>query len=503
MAKQSLLGCIFATNRILKGYMPFQTSLRTKIYLTMLTMILVSFVATFLLSIYDHYEQNDLYNEQRFFRKEDSIKASMEYFLNQNGGFMDSDSLVEHFSDKICELSDVHKVFIALFDLRGRYLLSSNFMEMDSLAIPEHINYSVLKQLSTGNTRAVIDKDYSSDQYALAYWYFYDASGKPILITNVVYEKTYDKISALKTFLREISQIYILLFIVAALLAYFLSRYITKSLQTITKRIRNIQLGKHNEPIEWHGTDEIGTLVIEYNRMLSELESSAEKLAQTERESAWREMAQQVAHEIKNPLTPMKLRMQQLVKSWEDGDKTFDARIKIFSQSMIEQIDALSRIANEFSHFAKMPKPILTPVNLVKLTESVVELYKDKENIHIAFRHYMVKNEILMLDKDQTIRILNNLITNAIQAIPAGQQGNIDIALRGTKEGLLLRVADNGVGITEEERSKIFIPSFTTKSTGTGLGLAMVKNIVIQSGGRVFFRSKKDKGASFYLLFPQ
>lgn len=469
----------------------------------MLAMILVSFIATFLVSMYDHYEQNDLYNEQRFFRKEESIKASMEYFLNQNGGYMHGDSLVEHFSDKICELSDVHDVFIALFDLRGRYLLSSNFVEMDSLSIPEHVNYSILKQLSTGNSRAVIDKDFSSDQYALAYWYFYDASGKPILVTNVVYEKSYDKISELKIFLKEISQLYILLFILAAVVAYLLSRYITKSLQTITKRIRNVKLGKHNEPIVWQGTDEIGALVMEYNRMLGELETSAEKLAQTERESAWREMAQQVAHEIKNPLTPMKLRMQQLVKSWEDGDKTFDSRIKMFSQSMIEQIDALSRIANEFSHFAKMPKPILAPINIIKLTESVVDLYKEKEGIEISFRHLLVKNEILMLDKDQTIRILNNLITNAIQAIPTDRNGKIDVAIRGVKQSLMLRISDNGTGISEEQRPKIFIPSFTTKSTGTGLGLVMVKNIVIQSGGRVFFWSKKDKGASFYLIFPQ
>jgi two-component system nitrogen regulation sensor histidine kinase NtrY len=482
--------------------MQFQTSLRTKIYLTMLAMILVSFVATFLVSMYDHYEQNDIYNEQRFFRKEESIKASMDYFLQQKGGYMKSDSVVAHFSDKVCELSDVHDVFIALFDLRGRYLLSSNFIEMDSLAIPEQVNYSILKQLSTGNTRAVIDKDFSSDQYALAYWYFYDASNKPILVTNVVYEKSYDRISELKTFLKEISQLYILLFILAALVAYFLSRYITKSLQTITKRIRNIELGKHNEPIIWQGTDEIGALVFEYNRMLGELERSAEKLAQTERESAWREMAQQVAHEIKNPLTPMKLRMQQLVKSWEDGDKTFDSRIKTFSQSMIEQIDALTRIANEFSHFAKMPKPNLAPLDIVKLTASVLELYKEKDGIEITFRSYAITNSILMLDQDQTIRVLNNLITNAIQAIPNEHSGKIDIAIRGTKKGILLRVSDNGTGISEEQRHKIFIPSFTTKSTGTGLGLAMVKNIVIQSGGSVFFWSKKDKGASFYLTFP-
>ncbi len=469
----------------------------------MLAMILVSFAVTFAVSIYDHYEQNDHANELRLARMEDAIIASMDYFLNQKGGYMSTDSVVQNFSDKICELSDVHDVFIALFDLRGQYLISSNFVVMDSLSIPEQVNYSILKQLSTGNRRAVIDKDYSHEHYAVAYWYFYDASGKPILITNVVYEKSYDRLTDLQNFLREISQSYIVLFLLAALVAFFLSRSITKSLQTITRKIRDVKLGKHNEPIVWSGTDEIGTLVLEYNRMLSELENSAVKLAQTERESAWREMAQQVAHEIKNPLTPMKLRMQQLVKSWEDGDSTFDNRIRIFSESMIEQIDALTRIANEFSHFAKMPRPVLEELDIVKLTEKVVDLYRAKEGVQVSLRTYNVKNPMLLLDKDQTIRVLNNLITNAIQAIPEDRNGYVDVAIRGTNNGILLRLADNGIGISEESGRKIFNPSFTTKSTGTGLGLAMVKNIVTQSGGRVFFWSKKERGASFYIEFPQ
>jgi two-component system nitrogen regulation sensor histidine kinase NtrY len=483
--------------------MAFKTSLRTKIYLSMLAMILVSFAVTFIISVYDHNEQNDRYNNQRFFQKEEAIKASMEYFVHQQGGYMNGDSIVQHFSDKICELSDVHDVFIALFDLRGKYLISSSFVEMDSLDIPEQVNYSVLKQLSTGNQRAVIDKDFTKEQYALAYWYFYDASGKPILITNVVYEKSYDRLTDLKNFLREISQSYIVLFLLAAVVAYLLSRYITKSLQTITKKIRNVSLAKHNEPIEWRGSDEIGALVMEYNRMLGELENSALKLAQTERESAWREMAQQVAHEIKNPLTPMKLRMQQLVKSWDDGDQTFDKRIHLFSQSMIEQIDALTRIANEFSNFAKMPKPMLESLNIVQLTKNVVELYREKEGVDFTLRFVAITNEKLMLDKDQTIRVLNNLITNAIQAIPSDKNGKVDICVRGTRSGIIIRISDNGTGISPEQKSKIFVPSFTTKSTGTGLGLAMVKNIVTQSGGDVFFWSKKDKGASFYVVFNQ
>ncbi|MFM7234741.1 MAG: hypothetical protein ACKOZM_09125, partial [Flavobacteriales bacterium] len=227
----------------------------------MLAMIVVSFAVTFTLTIYDQYEHNDYDNEERFLNKEQAIRASMEYFVIQNGGFIPSDSVVSVFSDKVCELSDVHDVFIALFDLKGRYLISSNFVEMDTLEVPESVNYSILKQLSTGNERAYIDRSFAKSNYTLAYWYFNDSKGKPMLIANIVYEKSYDRISELKSFLREISKGYIALFFVAALLAFLLSRNISKPLEIITRRISKTKLGQYNEPLEWQGNDEIGELV--------------------------------------------------------------------------------------------------------------------------------------------------------------------------------------------------------------------------------------------------
>jgi two-component system, NtrC family, nitrogen regulation sensor histidine kinase NtrY len=469
----------------------------------MLAMVTVSFAVTFTLTIYDQYEHNDEDNERHFLDKEEAIKASMEYFVTQNGGYISPDSVVSVFGDKVCELSDVHDVFIALFDLKGRYLISSNFIEMDTLDVPESVNYSILKQLSTGNQRAYLDRNFAQDNYTLAYWYFNDSKGKPMLIANVVYEKSYDRISELKSFLREISTGYIVLFILAALFAFLLSKNITRPLDIITRRLRKTKLGQYNEPIEWQGKDEVGELVVEYNRMLAQLESSAMKLAQNERESAWREMAQQVAHEIKNPLTPMKLRMQQLERTWREDPQSFDARIKSFSESMIEQIDALTRIANEFSNFAKMPKPSLEPVNMLEILQKVIALYSEKENLTVTLRTGGTNKCIANVDKDQFIRVLNNFFTNSIQAIPADKKGRIEVYLRCTEKNILIQVSDNGIGISTANQHKIFAPNFTTKTTGTGLGLAMVKTIVEQNNGRVFFRSKEGKGASFYVVLPQ
>lgn len=478
-------------------------TLRTRIYLSMLAIILVSFIVTGGIALYDHNEQSVKYNDLRLERKERAVRASMEYFLNQQGGHLSSDSVLFAFTDKICELSDVHDLFIVLYDLRGEYLISTNSGAMDSLKVPQELDYSTLKQLITGNQRAVVGKNVNGNSYSYAYWHFKDIDQKPIAITSVVYENTEIEGKDVYAFLQELGQSYVLLFLMAAFVAYLLSTYITHSLQEVSKRMKSIHLGKNNEPLKWDSNDEIGALVEQYNKMVAELEKSATRLAQEERESAWREMAKQVAHEIKNPLTPMKLRVQQLQRSWNDEVTDFDVRLRNYVESMTQQIDTLSNIANEFSNFAKMPKPNLEELDVVKIVESALDLFKGSDSYDLNLRVYHVNRTIIRADRDQTIRVINNLVNNAIQAAESGTKAIVDVAIRGTKNSIIVRVNDAGVGISEKGKSKIFVPNFTTKSTGTGLGLAMVKNIMIQCGGRVFFWSKEGKGASFYLEFPK
>ncbi|MDZ4750840.1 MAG: HAMP domain-containing sensor histidine kinase [Flavobacteriales bacterium] len=461
----------------------------------------MSFVVTGGIAIFDHYEQKEKYNEQRLNRKEESVRASMNYFRDQMGDFIRPEVMNMVFSDKICELSDVHNLFIAVFDLQGNYLVSSSSFTMDSLAIPYQVSYDVMKGL-TEKKRFVLPHTAHREDYTLAYWYFMDTHGKPIAITNVVYDNSDTDPKNIKLFLIELGQSYILLFLVALTVAYLLSRYITRSLQSIGIRMKGIELGGKMTPIRWDGDDEIGALVTQYNDMLLELERSANLMAKNERESAWREMAQQVAHEIKNPLTPMKLRVQYLQKAWEENAPNFDDRLKTFAQSMTEQIDTLSRIASEFSNFAKLPKPELKLLNLEEQCSIVIDLFKQQEHINITYRSYGEGTPILMADKDQVIRMLNNLLNNSIQAIPDDRIGNIEVALRNGQKHLIVRVMDNGCGISQEQRAKIFTPNFTTKSTGTGLGLAMIRNIMQQNGGEVRFTSKPNKSTSFFLFFP-
>lgn len=480
----------------------FQLTLRMRIYLSMLAIMALSFIVTGALAIYDDLERAQKNNALYLERKEEDVRNSLHYFLDEQGGHLSTDSIAYVFADRICELSTLHQMVITFFDLKGNYIISSNADMVDSLGIGDKVKYTILKQLSTGNQRAIIDQEAQKENQTLTYWYFNDIKQKPIAIVNAAYKIPPVDRTEVTNFLKELGKSYIILFVLASVVAYLLSRYITKSLDVVSKRMQLVELGKHNEPIEWKADDEIGVLVNRYNDMLTQLEQSADKLAQTERESAWREMAKQVAHEIKNPLTPMKLRVQHLQKSWSDGAPDFANKLNIFSQSMTEQIDTLSNIATEFSNFAKMPTSELIEINLISLTKTVLELFKENEHVNIELRTVGVNNPIVFADKNQTIRCLNNLINNAIQAIPESGKCKIDVAIRNYKKHIVIRVNDNGIGIPDDKRSSIFVPNFTTKSTGSGLGLAMVKNIIHSFGGHVWFWSQPGKGTSFYLSFP-
>ena len=256
------------------------------------------------------------------------------------------------------------------------------------------------------------------------------------------------------------------------------------------------------DPISWKGRDEIGKLIEEYNRMIIELEESTERLAKSERENAWREMAKQVAHEIKNPLTPMKLGLQHLQRAWTDDDPNFNEKFERFSNTFIQQIESLSLIASEFSNFAQMPQTTKELVDLKEIVSNVVDLYKNTNDIEIHLGYLPSLQSIVMADKDQMIRTFNNLIKNAIQSIPSQRNGQINIDMMNDKGHFLVMIQDNGAGIEEEMQSKIFQPNFTTKNSGMGMGLAIVKNIIINAGGKIWFQSELNKGTTFYVSLP-
>jgi len=477
-------------------------TLRSRIYVSLFSIIVISFVVTGVVAAFDHYEHDITYNEERIAEKEKSIRASLEYLLLQNGGYIDTDSISMLLGDKVCELSEVNNLFITIYDLNGRYLVSMNTDTAEANKIPMQLNEELTKQITTSTKKkAIILPSETKASQNLAYWCFSDDYGRPLALVGMLYEKKEVEKAKLWNFMKEIGTTYIVLFILAAGIAFLITRDFTKSLSKLSESINHLKLGKKNETLEWKSNDEIGQLIQEYNRMLFQLGASADKLAQQERETAWREMAQQVAHEIKNPLTPMKLRLQHLQRSWQDNPEEFQTRLNDFVQSMTDQIDTLSHIAQEFSNFAKMPQSVNERLNLQDIMKSVLTTFEN-ENQTISFHQNNTNTAFIFGDKSQVIRVLNNLITNAIQSIPTERSKKISLGLRFSEKHVTIKITDNGNGISPEISKRIFMPNFTTRSTGSGLGLAMVKSIVTQMNGKVAFRTQVDKGSSFFVILP-
>ncbi len=307
----------------------------------------------------------------------------------------------------------------------------------------------------------------------------------------------------ISTFIVTLLNIYVILFLIAIVIAIVIANKITSPLAFIGSKFREIELGKKNEQIVYNGRDEIGNIIHEYNRMVKELAESIKKLAQTERESAWREMAKQIAHEIKNPLTPMRLNIQFLQRSWINRDDDFDDKFDNATQSLIEQIDSLSAIAAEFSNFAKMPKAENEVFNLIEEVNNSITLFLSTDNVIIRKQYENELNIKVYADKKQISRVFINLIKNAIQAIPEEKNGIIEVGLEKQNGEVLISVRDNGTGIPEDKQEKIFMPNFTTKSSGMGMGLAIVKNIIKNAEGEIWFETKPDKGTTFFVKLPE
>ncbi len=441
-------------------------------------------------------------------RQEQRVIAEISYFLKDRDLEENLDTYIKDFADKIYEIAKVNRFDINIFNNNGQIIQSSKWHNIDSLDpnfYLETIENDILERLEKeGHVLVEHEHPEGKENVSLStFSYIENDEGQKICIVNLPYSRSNaTNRQEVSEFLSSLLIVYAVLLLVVFVLAYLLSNYITKSLRVIRENFKNIGINKKNEPIEWKGEDEIGDLVMEYNNMIAQLEQSADALAKSERESAWREMAKQVAHEIKNPLTPMKLSVQHLQRSYDPDDPDFSDKIKLFSDKMIRQIDTLTTIANEFSNFAKMPKAKIGEVDLIKVLRSTIELFSELD-VRIHFTNNTQTNGLIVQgDDEQLTRVFNNLIKNGIQAIPDDREGEIIVILEEMGDQVRVEIRDNGSGIDIDEQDKIFVPNFTTKSSGSGLGLAMVKSIVENHKGKIWFESDPPNSTSFFVSLP-
>ena len=368
--------------------------------------------------------------------------------------------------------------------------------------IPPQVFHELRGGVYTGR---VIEDQIGKVTYFSSFYPILDHDSRILGYLNIPFYKNQDRINEQSlSLLTLLVNIYVFVFLAIGLLAVLVSNSILRPLGLLNKQLRTTNLGQANDPIEWDARDEIGEIIEAYNQMLKQLAASEAKLARNERESAWKEVASQVAHEIKNPLTPMRLSVQHLVQVWRirppDNEKLNRLFEKV-TRTVLVQIEQLVDMANSFSQFAKMPEPERTTFALSEVVREVFDLYCHSEEVQLQL-HVPEGDFEVHADRNQLSRVFNNLIKNAIQAIETGD-GVVRVALEYREKMALVRVIDNGKGIPEDIRDRIFEPKFSTKSSGMGLGLAMVRKIVEGSGGKIYFESTVDEGTTFYVELPE
>jgi len=341
-------------------------------------------------------------------------------------------------------------------------------------------------------------------RYESAYIPLNDAQGNPLAYLNTPYFSSASELQKeIKNFILTYTNIIVIFLGIALVFVLIMTRNVTKPLALLQEKMGDIKIDRENEPIEWERNDEIGALIKQYNQLIVELEKSAAELKRTTTESAWRGVARQVAHEIKNSLTPMRLSVQLLQRNMEKGDANIEEKVQRTTATLIEQIDALSDIASSFSRYAKLPENHPSPLDLAELIGNVVNLYDNAENITFTYEHDKTKDHTYNGDKTNLNIAIGNLIKNATQAIGTKPGGRIEVRLEATETTFVISIKDNGKGIKDEDKSQIFLPNFTTKTNGSGVGLSLTYNIVQVAGGTITFESTEGVGTEFVITLPK
>ena len=468
----------------------------------MILLVLLASILILVVTVIQYDEQTKDYNIQRFERKEATTKQIIDLELTSKTSYaIKTENLRKIFYERIYEISSINKLNITIFDLHGNLLISSktNAFEKNNI---EPLNSGLLNELAQNSNHRIPKSSVANGiGYQSSFSYINDPKFKRIGVLELQFTQDNSEIEKeLQEFLSRLGFVYLLMFLIAIALAYFLSSYITRSIQTISDKMQQTRLNERNEKIILNAaSSEIEVLVEAYNSMIDQLEESAAKLAKSEREQAWREMAKQVAHEIKNPLTPMRLTVQSFERKFNPQEENIKEKLAEYSKTLIQQIDVMSSIASAFSDFAKMPSQKRERIEVIGVVKLALDIFNE------GFINYIPKEKELFgnLDKTQLIRIVTNLVKNAMQASEKEENPIINVVVLSENENIKITVSDNGKGIADNVKELIFEPKFTTKTSGMGLGLGIIKNIIEAYDGSISFTSEEGKGSIFTVILPK
>jgi signal transduction histidine kinase len=487
-------------NQWLKLLSKNRIELRGKIQFTLVfTLLILLFLIGLGLIKYNYLEfQRSM--KETLDQKVRAISAELGFRI---GNTVKLDSIHDYLGDQLMEISDITWTDVNIYDLKGKLAASSRYEIFEQGLTSERINPHAYQALRMqGGATFLHNENLGKMEFFSVYAPLLNRSEELVGYVNLPYFSRQDDFTRqVAGFIVAFINLYILLVLLTMVIALVISTKLTVPLLQLEQKLKGIALGKQNARIEYKGEDEIGRLVEAYNKKVAELADSVELLARTERESAWKEMARQVAHEINNPLTPMKLNLQYLQKIKDEGSPNFDDYFNRVTRMLVTQIDALSTIASAFSDFARLPSAHIETVEIVGLIREIATLYDapDKYKLEVTYpKHPKI---FVSGDRDQLRRALVNIIRNATQAVQNQEDGAILVRVEVQDQKLRITIRDNGAGIPETDRDRLFEPNFTTKSGGMGLGLAITKSILENCKGEISFESEPGR-TTFYLDFP-
>jgi len=482
---------------------PFLFNFRIKLQILLVSSLILSFFIVAAVSFNYIKSFYQLRTNEMLKEKTQSILIELEHKLK--GSDFNGPDIEQYLYQLLTKFSAVFFTDINLYDLRGRLIASSRPEIFDKGLISELMNREAFEQLTrNGKIYFIHNEMIGSGKYLSSYIPFRNEDGVPVAFLNLPYfAKETELREEISSFLLTFLNILFMLTALSIWLALVLSRRMTSPLIMIQEKMQRLAVGRPNEKLVYTQQDEIGQLVRQYNQLIDQLEESASLLARSERESAWSEMARQVAHEIKNPLTPMRLSVQYLKKSWDEKDPEIGEKISKTTQTIVEQIDALSEIASAFADFASMPAQKNEQVDVSEIIRHTIDLFAAHENAEILFRTGPAGNFVVIADRKSLIRVFNNLIKNALQAIEGVEKGRVEVKMGIESEMVVIMVIDNGRGMSDEQASRVFTPYFTTKTSGTGIGLSIVRNIIRTLKGDIQFQTHEGKGTTFTIRLPK
>ncbi len=481
-----------------------RNSFRWKISVLIISSLVFALLAMGTGSVWFSIRYFDENNREQMEEKMSSVQSTLSYYSRLAQRFNDPVFNNLKLLEAMNRLSGTAQIDINVYSSDGLLLRTTRTEIFDRFLSGTRMNPVAYREIVHNNKKQFINRESIGDLtfYSL-YAPLFNVEGRLIAIVNIPYfSRQSDFRKDASSIIAAIINIYLLLILAAVFGGVVLSNSISKPLAEISRKMQLLDISQQPEHINYTNRDELGTLVSAYNKMVDDVNESTRRLAASEREQAWREMARQIAHEIKNPLTPMRLSIQHLMRMKEHGVEDWPKRFDALANSLIEQIDILSEAAGEFSSFSRFYSEELSKFDLNTLIREQLILFNTRDNILLSFES-SIKDAFVMARKTQLTRVLVNLFSNAVQAVEQLDSGTILITLEKDDSNYIITVQDSGTGVAESLTHRLFKPNFTTKSGGTGLGLAICRSIMEQSQGSIHYeRSQKLGGAAFIVKVP-